>query len=1533
MLETPLVPHRLAADRAADLPVAVQAALAGDYGFSEVSLSLVGEGVHTTYSVAGAAAGDRYVARVYGAGIDGTATVEGELAWLEGLRRDAGLRVPEPVATPCGRRVVSLPRPGGGRQLALFRWLPGARLRWPLDATTCLRCGELMARIHRHSERFTLPPGLVRPRYDLDRLLGQPAAPGARPVDAGRAAAAAWVREQLSSLGENRESFGLIHGDLQVTNFLLQDGQLAALDFADCGWGFYLYDIAAALLPLWRQPELPALTDAFLRGYRRVRPLPAAQEAYLEPFLVARALFVLRWSEENWHLPAVRATGEPILARLTAQLAIWSPGAGAGGKGPAATGAGTAGAGEEIPALLSRLCELRVRLWEEEGRLCFKAPPGVVTPALRGELAAHKAELLEFLRAAAEAPEPPPLLPIGRDHELPLSFAQQRLWVLDLLESGTAAYNLAQAIHLQGPLRPALLQRSLQEVVRRHEVLRTTFTLPRSEAGPPPSGVAQLPVQRIAAPSPLALPAVDLRALPEGVRAGEWRRLAREEAARPFHLERGPLVRFTLLALAAGQHMLLTSLHHIVADGWSSGLLLREITALYEAFAAGRPSPLPELPIQYADFSVWQRNWLQGPVLAALLAYWRQRLAGAPDRLELASDRPRPPLQSYRGGRIDVQLPRATSEALAALARREGGTLFMALVTVFTSLLQRHSGQDDILIGSPIANRTRAEIEPLIGFFVNTLVLRATFVPALTGRGLLDQVRQTTIAAYQHQDLPFEKLVEELQPRRDASHTPLFQVLLTFQNSPVAALPARDLTLRLASPQKTAVAFDLDLTLQDGVEGIWGVLGFARDLFDKATAYRLVEHFERLAAETAADPDRRLEDLPLLSAAERQALLVEWNDTAVDFDLQPSVFALFAAQAARTPAAPAVACDGEVWAYGDLRQRAGQLAHRLRRSGVGRAGGPDVVALLAERGPELVAAILAVLAAGAAFLPLDPSHPPARLAAVLGGSACRLMVVAEAQQAAVQEALAALPEGARPEVLALGAGLDGEPGEEDPEWPAAPSDGLAYVIYTSGSTGVPKGAMLDRRGLINHFLVLIELLGLTARDVIAQTAAQCFDVSVWQMLTPLLVGARVEVCRDETVRDPERLLAAMVAARVSLLQTVPALIAQLLEVVARQPEHRRALAQLRWMSPGGETLPPALCRRWQSEFPEVPLLNFYGPAECSDDVTFEVIRNGSASAAVMPIGRPIANHRVYVLDRAGWPVPLGVPGELGVAGIGVGWGYRCDAARTAQVFIPDAWAAPAAGAGTRLYRTGDLVRFRTDGKLEFLGRIDHQVKIRGFRIELGEVEAALALHPAVQAAVAMAHAPAADRGQDSGGPRLVAYLVTAPGEAPSVAELRRFLADRLPGYMVPSAFVPLTALPLSPSGKVNRAALAALAPAGALDAGNAFVAPRTALEREVAAIWSEVLRCERVGVHDNFFVLGGHSLFATTLISRVRDTFEVEISLATFFKGATVADLAENIAATRRVVAELRRVQAGRAQPASTALGRGGEGEREEGEL
>ncbi len=1510
-----------------EVSTSLLAALTREYGLSDMRLTLVGEGIHTTCSVEAVtpggspAAGGRFVARLYGAGTGGVEQIEGELAWLEALQREAGLRVPEPVSTTRGRRVIQLRSSSNGEQrhLALFRWQPGSRLRWPLDAAACLRCGEMMARIHRHSEGFTLPPPLVRPRYDLDRLLGN-AAPRLRP-------AAAWARELLSPLGESREVFGLIHGDLQMTNFLLQDGQLVALDFADCGWGFYLYDIAAALLPLWGQQEFTALQDAFVRGYRRVRPLPVQQQAYLEPFLVARALFVLRWTEENRHLPAVRATGEPIVARLEAKLASLPLGAGTGGGGRTGIDPDVGGAAEEAPALrlLARLRELGVRLWAEDGRLCFKAPPGAVTPALRGDLTAHKAELLEFLRTAAGGPEAPPLLPVGRDRELPLSFAQQRLWVLDLLESGSAAYNLAQAIHLQGSLLPAVLRQSLQEVVRRHEALRTTFAAPpRRGTGAAPA----LPVQRIAAPAPLALPFIDLCGLPERAREAQWRRLAREEAARPFHLERGPLVRFTLLALAAGEHMLLSSMHHIVSDGWSSGILLREITALYAAFAACRPSPLRELPVQYADFSVWQRNWLQGPVLEDLLAYWRQRLDGAPELLELASDRPRPPLQSYRGGRLAVHLPRATGDALSTLVRQEGGTLFMALVTVFTSLLRRHCGQDDILIGSPIANRTRPEIEPLIGFFVNTLVLRTTFTPGLTARGLLAQVRQTTLEAYQHQELSFEKLVEELQPRRDASHTPLFQVLLTFQGSPVSALPARDLTLRVASPQKTAVAFDLDLTLQNGPEGIWGALGFARDLFDQPTAQRLLDHFERLAVEVAIDPDRRLEDLPLLSAAERQALLVEWNDTAVGYDLRTSYSARFAAQAARTPEAPAIGCDGAVWSYRELRRHNLGLARRLRSHGAGRPAGPEVVALLAERGPLLVGAVLAVLEAGAAFLPLDPAHPPPRLAAVLAGSACRLVLVAEPQRPALDAALLLLPKGDRPRILTLSGDPDGEPGEVDGELWEAPDGGLAYVIYTSGSTGVPKGAMLDRRGLINHLDALIDLLGLTARDVVAQTASQCFDLSVWQMLTPLLVGARVEVFRDETVRDPERLLAGVNAARVSILQTVPSLLAHLLEEAARQSDLRQALARLRWMSPCGEALPPALCQRWQSEFPAVPLLNAYGPSECSDDVTLEVIRQQSTAVT---IGRPIANLRVYVLDRAGWPVPLGVPGELCVAGIGVGWGYLCDPVRTAEAFLPEALGTLTGDAGTRIYRTGDLVRSRADGKLEFLGRIDHQVKIRGFRIELGEVEAALARHPAVRAAVALALERGPGAAREGGGPRLVAYLVTTPGEAPGSAELRRFLGDLLPGYMVPSAFVSLPELPLNASGKVNRSALSALAPTHLQEADES-VPPRTPLEREVATIWCQVLSCTHVGVHDNFFAMGGHSLLATTLVSRVREAFGIDISLAAFFKGATVADLAESITATRRVVTELRRVRTHRASSPSATASHGAT-EREEGEL
>jgi amino acid adenylation domain-containing protein len=1062
---------------------------------------------------------------------------------------------------------------------------------------------------------------------------------------------------------------------------------------------------------------------------------------------------------------------------------------------------------------------------------------------------------------------PPAVLRASREGDLPASYAQQRLWLVEQLEPGAAAYNIPSAARLRGRLDAEALCEALREIVRRHESLRTRFTSADGR-----------PVQVIEPGVEFDVPVVDLTGMSEAEREERAKGLAREEARRPFDLTRAPLMRAALLRLSDEEHVLLLTLHHIVSDGWSTGVLVRELRALYEAFAAGQESPLEELPIQYADYAVWQRGWLEGGELDRQLSYWRGQLSGAPEVLEVAGDRARPSAPSYEGALESVSLSAELSSQLRELARREGVTLYMLLLAAWQTFLMRYTGQEDVVVGSPVAGRTRAETEGLIGFFVNTLVLRTDLSGDPTFRELLKRVREVCLGAYAHQEVPFEKVVEELAPERSLSRNPLFQIEFILQNAPREALELSGVSL---SPFRTFGAtaqFDLTLGMSDDGGEIGGTIGYSTDLYDAATIRQMLGHFRTLLGGIASDPRRRLSSLPLLEEAERQRLLVSWNDTARAYPRDSRAHELFEQQARRTPEAIAASDeDGEI-SYAELNARANRLARALVARGV---GADSIVGLVSERGIGFLTAMLAVFKAGGAYLPLDPRYPAGRLLQVVGQSRTRLLLTSGEFFESMRELAGQLGEGERPEVFALESLVEAERVEENLPARGRPGD-LAYVIYTSGSTGVPKGAMVEHRGMVNHLCAKVNDLRMSEGDVVAQTASQCFDISVWQFLSPLLVGGRVHIFNDEVARDPRLLLAEVAARGVTILETVPSLLS-----VMTTGESGEGLGSLRWMIATGEALPPALCRQWLGRHPNVPLLNAYGPTECSDDVTHHVIRQTpEAEAMRVPIGRPVANTRLYVLDGRLSPAPAGVAGELYVGGDGVGRGYFGDPGRTAASFIPDPFAHEP---GARLYRTGDLARWLTDGELEFIGRIDYQVKVRGFRIELGEIEAVLGRHPSVCAAVVLVREDAHAQS------RLTAYAVAEQGSELSEEELRGFLKERLPDYMVPSAFVVLDELPLTANGKVDRKALPEPVWAGDDTAGG-YVEPRNSLEEVLADIWAEVLDLEHVGVHDNFFEIGGHSLLAMMVTSRVLETLQVELPLRLMFEEPTVAGLAAALA-------------------------------------
>ncbi|HZF14077.1 MAG TPA: amino acid adenylation domain-containing protein, partial [Thermoanaerobaculia bacterium] len=1056
----------------------------------------------------------------------------------------------------------------------------------------------------------------------------------------------------------------------------------------------------------------------------------------------------------------------------------------------------------------------------------------------------------------------PPLVPRSatlREGPLPLSFAQQRLWFIAQLEPGSPLYNIAAALRVEGPLGSAVLALALGEIVRRHEALRTVFAAP-----------AGLPVQLIRPAAPFRLPVVDLSGLATAEREALARTLTREEADRPFDLNAqngGPLLRGRLLRLAAGDHVVALTVHHIVSDGWSMGVLVRELTALYAAFAQGRPSPLPELPVQYADFALWQRAWLTGEVLESEVAFWRRQLLGLPPRLELPADRPRPAVQSFRGAARPVRLPDELTRQAQRLGRREGATLFMVLLAGFEALLARYSGQEDLAVGTPVAGRTHREIEELIGFFVNTLVLRGDLTGAPAFRELLGRVRATALAAHTHQDVPFEKLVQELTPERSLAHTPLFQVMLTLQNARLPSLEIESLRLREVTAAGTTAKFDLTLGLAEHDGGLSGFLEYATDLFDGATIDRLLDHYERLLGAALAAPELPAGELPLVSGAERHQLLAEWNDTAVRQTPERLVHALVAAQVARTPHAPAVTYAGETLTYAELDARAEGLARRLRGLG---CGAESRVAVALERSLDLVAALLGVLKAGAAYVPLDPGHPRDRLAFILEDAAPRALLTQT-------HLLSRLPP--TPGVVLC---LDAEPlagGAADPD-STVPGDDrqLAYVLYTSGSTGRPKGVGVAHRSLVNFLAAMRQAPGFAPGERLLAVTTVAFDIAALEIFLPLSTGGVVELAGPEEAADGGLLAARLRASGAAVLQATPATWRLLLDTGWTGDPRLRALC-------GGEALPRDLAASLAGRTGE--LWNLYGPTETT--VWSAAVRIRPDATGPVSIGRPIANTQIDLLDRELQTVPRGVPGEIWIGGAGLARGYLGRPDLTAERFVPDPRAAERGEPGGRLYRTGDLARHLPDGRMEVLGRLDHQVKVRGFRVELGEIEAVLAALPGVREAVVMARRERAGRG--SGDLRLVAYVV---GDVDADA-LRGSLRERLPGYMVPSAFVTLPAFPLTPNGKVDRKAL----PAPSLPSPPGIAPPvedrRSALEGTIAGIWCEVLGVSWVGLEDNFFDLGGHSLLLPRVQALLRDTTGREIRLVELLTHTTVRALARHL--------------------------------------
>lgn len=1112
---------------------------------------------------------------------------------------------------------------------------------------------------------------------------------------------------------------------------------------------------------------------------------------------------------------------------------------------------------KSIDALMSRLRELNVKLWLDGDQLGCRAPKGVMNAELAAELSAHKADILRYLRQAeaSTASQQNHIPAAPRNQLLPLSFGQQRLWFLEQLEGPSATYNMPLAMRLEGTLDVAALEKALSEIVRRHEVLRANFKIEDEQAVIRIRETAECPLTVVAA---------------KGPRAEQEQRWIQQEARRCFDLANDPLVHATLVQWTDSSQLFLLTMHHIVSDGWSLGIFLRELVALYEAFSKGLPSPLPELSIQYADYAHWQRQRLQGTVLEQLLEYWRKQLSGAPELLALPTDRPRPTIQTYHGRSLNAKLDAELSKGLQTLSQAAGATLFMTLLSGFALLLSRYSGQEDIVIGTPVANRNHADIEPLIGLFINTLALRLDLSGNPSAQELLARVRNTCLEAYQHQDVPFEQLVEELKPPRSLSYAPLFQVSFDLQNTSTDAIAMPGLTLCPVEQEAVAAKFDLSLSVEETATELLTVWNYNPDLFDEATIVRMMGHYRMMLEGMVAEQAAPLGELPLLDQQERQQIVYAANATAQSYPVAQSFLDLFEAQAQATPDRIALSFTDQSLSYRQLYQRVRQLASALQMLGVG----PEVlVALCMERSVDMVVGLLGIMRAGGAYIPLDPGYPPERLACVLDDARPLLLLSQQGLEASLPAS------GARVICLDRDREMLADLAQQNPYCPVPPAgSNAAYVIFTSGSTGRPKGVQIQHQALLNFLVSMQREPGLSEQDAVLAVTTISFDIAALEIYLPLISGAHLVLADRETALDGRQLQATLQSHRITHMQATPATWRVLLESDWQPPRPFSVLC-------GGEALPVDLARQLLQK--GVRLWNLYGPTETTIwSSAREVVSVAPNKEGVETIGRPIQNTQIYILDKYNHPLPIGIAGELHIGGDGLARGYLNRPGLTADSYRPDAFSDRP---GARLYRTGDLARRLADGTIDFLGRIDHQVKIRGYRIELGDIEAALCQQPGVKQAIVLA------REDLPGDKRLIAYLLTSTEPAPSADELRTRLKASLPDYMLPAAFVFLDAMPLTPNGKINRKALPA--PDLARPELNAeFAAPRNELENSIAEIWRQALRLEHVGIDDNFFDLGGHSLLLTRVYEALRKQVSEPFALITLFQHPTIRSLAARLA-------------------------------------
>jgi amino acid adenylation domain-containing protein len=1045
----------------------------------------------------------------------------------------------------------------------------------------------------------------------------------------------------------------------------------------------------------------------------------------------------------------------------------------------------------------------------------------------------------------------------------PASFAQQRLWFLDQLDPETAAYNLPRAFRITGPLNTEILTQAFQMVVERHSCLRTVFDSVEGEAR-----------QIVLSEFEVKIPVVDLTGIPLQERESEALRIASEEGKKPFDLSEGPLLRPLLVRLNPEKHFLVLVIHHIVTDGWSIALLFREVTKIYAALVKNETPELPALTLQYAEYAQWQREYMSGDLLKSEIEHWKHKLAGAQTLLDLPTDHGRPSNHSWHGATEEISLDSSILAKLKALAQAESSTLFMLTMAAFQALLWRYTNQESILIGTPIAGRSEIEIENMIGLFVNTLVFRADFTHSLSFRELVQQTRSFALEAYNHQDVPFEKLVEELIPQRSLETHPLFQVMFTFQNIPKQVFEIPGLKIKEMAFEAGIAKFDLSVEVWENSE-FHCQFEYNTDLFEQSTIRRMLAHFEKLLSAVVENPDLAVARIPIMSSEERQKVLVDWNRTGADYPRDLLLHRAFEHQVLASPDATALLFAGKTWSYRQINDQANRLSHRLIESGVG-AG--SLVGIFLERSPEMVIALLGVLKAGGAYVPLDPAYPIERLKFLIEDAALSSIVTHSSIKTE-------LPSNAQ-NVVVLDTSnddlsnhdLNDDLSDEAGSNPAVSvsSDQRAYVIYTSGSTGVPKGVEGTHRASLNRFSWMWRTYPFKTGEVCCQKTNLGFVDSIWEIFGPLLAGVPNVIIPQEAVRDPEEMLEVLARERVTRIVLVPSLLRTLLD---HEPNLQTRVPDLRLWSCSGEILPADLAKRFHEAFPEATLLNIYGSSEVAADVTCHQYSGREITSSVA-IGRPISNTQVYLVDECGEPAAIGIRGQIFVGGDNLARGYLNRPELTAERFVAN-WLAP--DLSPRLYRTGDLGRYRGDGEIEYLGRVDNQVKLRGLRIELGEIESVLVAHEEVREAVVIV----SGEGEQQ---KLAAYLVMKHDAAPSAGELRRYLRTKLPEHMVPSSFWRVEALPLLPSGKVNRTALAGHGKP--LVDREELTAPRDEMESKLAEIWQELLQVEQVGIEQNFFELGGHSLLVLQVTARIRRIFEVELAVRSVFEAPTIAGLA-----------------------------------------